>query len=87
MPSATNGIRVRMSGWPIDEPHRVSSPLELLFDLTFVVAIAAVTTQLAHSIAGGHGPAGRPVPPGPLRGVADRPVGGVGQEGRLRRPA
>jgi low temperature requirement protein LtrA len=47
-----------MSARPIDEPHRVSSPLELLFDLTFVVAIAAVTTQLAHSIADGHALAG-----------------------------
>jgi low temperature requirement protein LtrA len=37
-----------------DEPHRASSPLELLFDLTFVVAIAALTAQLSHGIAGGH---------------------------------
>ncbi|WP_433187475.1 low temperature requirement protein A [Actinoallomurus sp. CA-150999] len=55
MPTATKGIRVRMRARPIDEPHRVSSQLELLFDLTFVVAVAAVTTQLAHSIADGHG--------------------------------
>ncbi|WP_242676014.1 low temperature requirement protein A [Streptosporangium minutum] len=47
-----------MSSRPIDEPHRVSSPLELLFDLTFVVAVAAVTAQLGHSIAGGHAGAG-----------------------------
>jgi low temperature requirement protein LtrA len=39
---------------PIDEPHRASSPLELLFDLTFVVAVASITAQLAHGIAGGH---------------------------------
>jgi low temperature requirement protein LtrA len=38
----------------IDEPHRASSPLELLFDLTFVVAVASITAQLAHGIAGGH---------------------------------
>ncbi|MEU0568941.1 low temperature requirement protein A [Nonomuraea sp. NPDC005983] len=44
-----------MSARPIDEPHRVSSQLELLFDLTFVVAVASVTAQLAHSVAGGHG--------------------------------
>jgi low temperature requirement protein LtrA len=37
-----------------DEPHRASSPLELLFDLTFVVAIASITAQLAHGIAAGH---------------------------------
>jgi low temperature requirement protein LtrA len=29
-----------MSGRDPDEAHRVSSPLELLFDLTFVVAVA-----------------------------------------------
>ncbi|MBE1558317.1 low temperature requirement protein A [Nonomuraea africana] len=47
-----------MNARPIDEPHRVSSQLELLFDLTFVVAVAAVTAQLAHNIADGHGLAG-----------------------------
>jgi low temperature requirement protein LtrA len=43
-----------MTARPIDEAHRTASPLELLFDLTFVVAVAAVTTELAHSIADGH---------------------------------
>ncbi|MGW2192977.1 low temperature requirement protein A [Streptosporangium sp. NPDC001682] len=47
-----------MSARPIDEPHRASSQLELLFDLTFVVAVAVVTAQLAHGIADGHGLAG-----------------------------
>ncbi|MFC6020661.1 low temperature requirement protein A [Plantactinospora solaniradicis] len=47
-----------MSARAIDEPHRVASQLELLFDLTFVVAVAAVTAQLAHEIADGHGLAG-----------------------------
>ncbi|MEU8383394.1 low temperature requirement protein A [Streptosporangium sp. NPDC048865] len=47
-----------MRARPIDEPHRVSSQLELLFDLTFVVAVAAVTARLAHGVAAGHGPAG-----------------------------
>ncbi|GGT43204.1 low temperature requirement protein A [Nonomuraea spiralis] len=51
-------IRARMSARPIDEPHRASSPLELLFDLTFVVAVAAVTARLAHDLADGHGWAG-----------------------------
>lgn len=51
-------IRTRMSARAVDEPHRVSSPLELLFDLTFVVAVAAATAQFAHGIAGGHGLAG-----------------------------
>jgi low temperature requirement protein LtrA len=32
-----------MSARPIDEPHRVTTQLELLFDLTFVVAVAAIT--------------------------------------------
>jgi low temperature requirement protein LtrA len=47
-------IRVRMSPRATDEPHRVSSPLELLFDLTFVVAVASITAQFAHGIAEGH---------------------------------
>src|SRR4051794_22627014 len=47
-------IRVRMTARAIDEPHRVSSQLELLFDLTFVVAVASATAQLAASIAEGH---------------------------------
>jgi low temperature requirement protein LtrA len=42
----------------IDEPHRTASQLELLFDLTFVVAVAAVTAQFAHHIADGHALAG-----------------------------
>jgi len=44
-----------MSARPIDEPHRGSSQLELLFDLVFVVAVAAATAELAHGIADGHG--------------------------------
>ena len=58
MPDATVRIRVRMTARPIDEPHRVASQLELLFDLTFVVAVAAVTEQFAHTIAGGHAGSG-----------------------------
>jgi low temperature requirement protein LtrA len=52
------GIRTRMSGRSTDETHRVSSPLELLFDLTFVVAIAQVAAQLAGHIAEGNTAAG-----------------------------
>ncbi|MET0523859.1 MAG: low temperature requirement protein A [Nocardioides sp.] len=37
----------------VDEPHRTATPLELLFDLTFVVAIAQLTGRLAHAIASG----------------------------------
>jgi low temperature requirement protein LtrA len=36
------------------ESHRVATPLELLFDLTFVVGVSAVVSELAHAIAGGH---------------------------------
>ncbi|MFF0780926.1 low temperature requirement protein A [Streptomyces sp. NPDC003720] len=37
-----------------DEAHRVSSPLELFFDLCFVVAIAQAGAQLVHTGAAGH---------------------------------
>lgn len=37
-----------------DETHRVSTPLELFFDLVFVVAIAAAGTQLHHALSEGH---------------------------------
>ncbi|MEU8123854.1 low temperature requirement protein A [Spirillospora sp. NPDC049024] len=47
-----------MTARAIDEPHRASSQLELLFDLTFVVAVAAVTAEFAHDIAGGRALAG-----------------------------
>src|SRR5262245_52905553 len=48
-------LRTRMEARAIDEPHRAPSQLELLFDLTFVVAVASVTAQLAHRIADGRG--------------------------------
>jgi low temperature requirement protein LtrA len=47
-------VRRAMVARPIDEPHRVSSQLELLFDLTFVVGIAGITAQLVHGTADGH---------------------------------
>jgi low temperature requirement protein LtrA len=37
-----------------DEPHRAASPLELLFDLCFVVAIAQGGAQLVHAITRSH---------------------------------
>jgi low temperature requirement protein LtrA len=43
-----------MTARAVDEPHRVSTQLELLFDLTFVVAIAAVVVQLGHGVVEGH---------------------------------
>jgi low temperature requirement protein LtrA len=42
-----------MTARDVSESHRASSPLELLFDLTFVVAIALIAAQLAHSIEAG----------------------------------
>jgi low temperature requirement protein LtrA len=36
------------------EKHRASTPLELFFDLTFVVAIATAAAQLHHALSEGH---------------------------------
>jgi low temperature requirement protein LtrA len=38
----------------LGEPHRASSPLELLFDLTFVAAVSQVAGRFAHAVAEGH---------------------------------
>ncbi|MFI5620794.1 low temperature requirement protein A [Streptomyces sp. NPDC051567] len=37
-----------------DEAHRASTPLELFFDLCFVVAVAQAGARLVHSLAEGH---------------------------------
>lgn len=50
----TAAFRIPMTGRSTDERHRVSSPLELLFDLTFVVAIAQVAGRLALAGEEGH---------------------------------
>jgi len=47
-------LRTRAQARDITEPNRTSTPLELLFDLTFVVAISSLVVELAHSIAEGH---------------------------------
>jgi low temperature requirement protein LtrA len=44
----------RMSGRDPGERHRASTPLELLFDLTFVVAVARAAAELHHALAEGH---------------------------------
>ena len=44
---------VPMRGRLRDEPHRGSTPLELLFDLVFVVAIAHLSTELHNGLAAG----------------------------------
>ncbi|WP_247040723.1 low temperature requirement protein A [Arthrobacter rhizosphaerae] len=51
---ARHGPRVRMRARAADESDRRASQLELLFDLTFVVAVASLTAQLAHGIAENH---------------------------------
>jgi low temperature requirement protein LtrA len=43
-----------MGGRDANEDHRAASPLELLFDLVFVVAIASLVLQLAHGYVEGH---------------------------------
>jgi len=43
-----------MSGRDPAEAHRVATPLELLFDLTFVVAFGVAASELAHLLAEGH---------------------------------
>ncbi len=47
-----------MSGRDPGEHHRVATPLELLFDLTFVVAFGVAASELAHLLAEGHIAAG-----------------------------
>lgn len=48
-----HGLR-RMLGRDPRERHRTTTPLELLFDLTFVVAFAQAGNQLADYVAEGH---------------------------------
>mgnify|MGYP001590584372 CR=1 FL=1 len=48
-----HGLR-RMVGRSRDENHRAATPLELLFDLTFVAAFGIAGNELAHGIAEAH---------------------------------
>ena len=51
--------RVRpMAGRDPHERHRVATPLELLFDLTFVIAFGVAGAEFAHALAAGHGGTG-----------------------------
>jgi low temperature requirement protein LtrA len=43
-----------MEGRDPAEVHRTATPLELLFDLTFVIAFGAAANELAHQLAEGH---------------------------------
>jgi low temperature requirement protein LtrA len=47
-----------MSGRDPNERHRAATPLELLYDLTFVVAFGVASDQFAHLLAEGHYAAG-----------------------------
>ena len=44
---------IPMTGRDPDEPHRTATPLELLFDLCFVVAVAGAAGALHHDLAEG----------------------------------
>jgi low temperature requirement protein LtrA len=46
--------RLPTRGRDPNEAHRGSTPLELLFDLCFVVAVSAASSSLHHALAGGH---------------------------------
>jgi len=57
MVDASHRLR-RMTGRDPHEEHRVATPLELFFDLTFVVAFGAAGGELAHALAEDHVGAG-----------------------------
>jgi len=44
----------RMSGRDPDETHRTATPLELLFDLTFVIGFGIAASEFAHQLAEDH---------------------------------
>jgi low temperature requirement protein LtrA len=46
--------RRRLLGRDPNEDHRTATPLELLFDLTFVVAFGTAANELAHYLSEGH---------------------------------
>jgi len=53
MPELLHTVR-RMVGRDPEEAGRASTPLELLFDLTFVIAFGAAADELAHALADDH---------------------------------
>ncbi|MFI9203483.1 low temperature requirement protein A [Streptomyces sp. NPDC053048] len=53
-PARPSGPLRRMTARGRDEEHRAATPLELFFDLCFVVAVAQAGRQLVHSLAEGH---------------------------------
>ncbi|MFE0764475.1 low temperature requirement protein A [Streptomyces smyrnaeus] len=50
----TGPLRRAMRSRDPGEEHRAATPLELLFDLTFVVAVSQAAAQLHHALAEGH---------------------------------
>ncbi|MGZ6779592.1 MAG: low temperature requirement protein A [Mycobacterium sp.] len=48
----------KMSGRDPDETHRTATPLELLFDLTFVIGFGLAASEFAHQLAEDHVAAG-----------------------------
>ena len=54
MPQRTTHGAVRMVGRDPVEAGRAATPLELLFDLTFVIAFGAAASELAHFLAEDH---------------------------------
>ncbi|MFF4158355.1 low temperature requirement protein A [Streptomyces sp. NPDC001678] len=53
-PARRSGVLRRMTARGRDEEHRAATPLELFFDLCFVVAVAQAGRQLVHALAEGH---------------------------------
>jgi low temperature requirement protein LtrA len=54
MPTSVAHRRLPMIGRDPHEEHRTATPLELLYDLTFVVAFGAAGNEAAHFVAEGH---------------------------------
>ena len=53
-PSSRAHHRRRFTGRDPGEEHRSATPLELLYDLTFVVAFGTAANELAHYVADDH---------------------------------
>ena len=52
--SSRDHQRRPLTGRDPNEAHRAATPLELLYDLTFVVAFGIAADELAHYLAEGH---------------------------------
>ena len=52
-PPRRRDLHVPMVGRAVDEEHRAATPLELFFDLVFVVAVAQASNELHHGLAEG----------------------------------